>query len=55
MIQYDIHIDGCIATSLDFKHSPRVRKRVSVMGDVAQAAPAAAEGEVIELIELGVW
>jgi hypothetical protein len=25
------------------------------MGDVAQAAPAAAEGEVIELIELGVW
>jgi len=29
---------------------PRNRKRVSVMGDVAQAAPAAAAGEVIELI-----
>ena len=37
-------------TSLDFNHSPRNRKRLSVMGDVAQAAPATAEGEVIEQI-----
>lgn len=50
MIQYDIHIGGCMACIIGFQPFPEKQNlRLSVMGDVAQAAPAA-EGEVIEQI-----